>query len=176
VSDLSELNQIESGGLVLERHDVDLFGLATEVCDDFRRRDPAQAVSFIVRGGATFANADSSRLQQILTNLLDNAAKHGGSKGEVVVEVCSEHGDAVLRVSDQGEGIPPEDIERIFNRFYRVDRSRSLPGAGLGLAIAKHLVVQHGGTIRAFNRPGGGATFEVRLPLAVTESSSARAS
>lgn len=164
VSDLAELNHIESGGLVLERRDVDLFGLASDVCDEFRRRGAPQ-VTFTVRGAPTFASADPSRMQQILTNLLDNAAKHGGAQGEVLVEVASEKGDAVLRVSDSGEGIPPEDIERIFNRFYRVDRSRAVPGAGLGLAIAKHLVAMHGGTIRASNRRGGGAAFEVRLPL-----------
>jgi signal transduction histidine kinase len=79
--------------------------------------------------------------------------------------VIREDGDAVVRVSDQGPGIPHHEIDRIFHRFYRVDRSRSTPGTGLGLAIAKHLAVLHGGTIRAANREGGGATFEVRLPL-----------
>lgn len=176
VSDLSELNQIESGGLVLERHDVDLFALASDVCEEFRRRMTTSSLNFNLRGNPTFAFADSSRVQQILTNLLDNATKHGASKGEVLIEVSSERNDAVIRVSDEGDGIPAEDIERIFNRFYRVDRSRSVPGAGLGLAIAKHLVALHGGTIRAFNRTGGGATFEVRLPLSVRESSTARAS
>jgi two-component system phosphate regulon sensor histidine kinase PhoR len=161
VSDLAELNHIESGGLVLERHDIDLLPLAMDLSEDFRRRGVAK---MSVRGSATPAFADASRVQQVLTNLLDNAAKHGRAGGEVVVEVCLDRGEAVLRVSDEGEGIPPEDIERIFNRFYRVDRSRSVPGAGLGLAIAKHLVALHGGTIRAFNRRGGGATFEVRLP------------
>lgn len=165
VSDLSELNHIESGSLVLERRDIDLFGLASDVCEEFSRRTPAQEVTFTVRGERTFAHADSSRVQQILTNLLDNAAKHGRAKGEILVDVSAENGEAVLRVSDHGEGIPPEDIERIFNRFYRVDRSRSVPGVGLGLAIAKHLVALHGGSIRAFNQRGGGATFEVRLPL-----------
>lgn len=166
VSDLSELNQIESGSLVLERRDIDLLGLASDVCEEFRRRPPGQQVVFRVRGVPTFANVDSSRVQQILTNLLDNASKHAG-RGEVLVEVMADAGDAVLRVSDEGEGIPPDDIERIFNRFYRVDRSRSVPGAGLGLAIAKHLVGLHGGSIRAYNRRGGGAVFEVRLPRSI---------
>ncbi|HEX9161937.1 MAG TPA: ATP-binding protein [Thermoanaerobaculia bacterium] len=163
VSDLSELNRIESGGLVLDRHDVDLLDLANDLCDDFRRRPVVRPVKFSVSGVTTFAFVDAPRVQQVLANLLDNASKHGG--GEVLVEVAPEDGDAVLRVSDRGEGIPADDVERIFNRFYRVDRSRSVPGAGLGLAIAKHLVVLHGGTIRAFNRRGGGATFEVRFPL-----------
>lgn len=161
VSDLAELNHIESGGLVLQKREVDLFNLSTEVCEEFRRRVSGQQ-TFTVRGTPTSVVADPSRVQQILTNLLDNATKH--ARGEVLVEVASENGDGVLRVSDQGEGIPLEDVERIFNRFYRVDRSRSIPGAGLGLAIAKHLVALHDGTIRAFNRRGGGAVFEVRLP------------
>ena len=164
VSDLAELNHIESGFLVLEKRDVDLFNLASEVSEEFRRRANPQ-LTFTVRGTPASGLVDPSRVQQILTNLLDNATKH--ARGDVLVEVGAENGDAVLRVSDQGEGIPPEDVERIFNRFYRVDRSRSVPGAGLGLAIAKHLVALHGGTIRAFNRRGGGAVFEVRLPLAV---------
>lgn len=158
VSDLAELNQIESGTLVLDRHDFDLLDLANEVCDEFRRRAPE--MTFTVRGSSAHANVDAQRVQQVLANLLDNATKH--ARGEVVVEVATENGDALLRVSDEGEGIPPEDIDRIFHRFYRVDRSR--PGAGLGLAIVKHLVALHGGSVRASNRRGGGASFEVRFP------------
>ncbi|HSP15529.1 MAG TPA: ATP-binding protein [Thermoanaerobaculia bacterium] len=167
VNDLAELNRIESGTLVLERRDTDLLALARETSDEFRSRVAGRQVVFEVQGARTFANADPARVQQILINLLDNAAKHGGEKGEVLVEIGAEGSEAVLRVSDRGEGIPPDDVERIFERFYRVDRSRSVPGAGLGLAIARHLAVLHGGSIRAFNRAGGGATFEVRLPLSV---------
>lgn len=165
VSDLSELNRIESGALVLSRQDTDLLRLATEVCDEFRGRAPEQ-VTLALRGTPTLAFVDASRVQQILTNLLDNAAKH--ARGEVLVEIGAEGDEAVMRVSDEGEGIPADDVERIFNRFYRVSRSRSVPGAGLGLAIAKHLVALHGGTIRAFNRRGGGATFEVRVPRSIS--------
>ncbi len=167
VNDLAELNRIESGTLVLDRREADLLALATDVMEDFRRRIAGQQVTLRLRGEPTFANVDATRLQQILINLLDNATKHGGAKGEVSVEVAAEGNDAVIRVSDRGEGIPPADLERIFERFYRVARSGSVPGAGLGLAIARHLAVLHGGSVRAFNRPGGGATFEVRMPLSV---------
>lgn len=165
VQDLSELNQIESGDVVLQRRDIDLQLVASDLVEEFRGRSAGE-VRFVLRGEATFARVDPSRVQQILTNLIDNACKHGGAQGEIVVEVFAEADDAVVRVSDSGAGIPPEDIERIFHRFYRVDRSRSqqVPGTGLGLAIAKHLVAGHGGGIRAFNRAGGGATFEVRFP------------
>ena len=165
VSDLSELNRIESGVIELERTDVDLLELAREVGDEFRRR--GSGTEFEVHGESALVRADEGRIQQVLTNLLDNAVKYGGAGGKVVVDVRRDGRDAVLRVSDEGEGIPAGETERIFHRFYRVDRSRSqsVPGIGLGLAIAKHLVAAHGGTIRAFNRPDRGATFEFRLPL-----------
>ena len=104
------------------------------------------------------------RLQQIFSNLLDNAWKHAG--GGIHVEIARTDREAVVRISDEGDGIPPGEADRIFHRFHRVDRSRSqtVPGTGLGLAITKHLVLLHGGSIRAYNRSGGGATFEVRLP------------
>ena len=163
VKDLSELNAIESGQLVLQRRQVNLRQLVAELCEDFRGR--VDTVRFGVEGEDAMAFVDPPRAQQIFTNLLDNACKHGGGKGEIRVAVLRENGDAVVRVSDQGPGIPPAELERIFHRFYRVDRSRSQPGTGLGLAIAKHLVAAHGGTIRAYNGPSGGATFEVRLPM-----------
>ena len=154
--DLSELNQIESGQIALHRQKVHLRELLAELGDDYGAEVAGDAV----------ASIDPERAQQIFTNLLDNARKHGN--GAIAVEVEAEDDAAVVRVSDSGPGIPDEELERVFHRFYRVDRSRSQPGTGLGLAIAKHLVVAHGGTIRAYNRPAGGATFEVRFPTAVT--------
>lgn len=153
VNDLSELNQIESGRVVLQRRPVSLRGLLTEL--DYRDVE--------IRGEDVVAPIDAARVQQIFTNIVDNAVRHG--RGAVTIDLGRENGEAVVRVSDEGPGIPPAELERIFHRFYRVDRSRSQPGSGLGLAIAKHLVLAHGGSIRALNRAAGGATFEVRLPL-----------
>jgi two-component system phosphate regulon sensor histidine kinase PhoR len=166
VTDLSELNQIESGQLALERHPVNIREVLSDLCDDFQER--TDSVRFSLRGDETIVPLDALRAQQIFTNLLDNACRHGGGRGEVAVEVERDQREAVVRVSDEGPGIPPHELERVFNRFYRVDRSRSQPGTGLGLAIAKHLVALHGGSIRAYNRPAGGATFEVRLPIELT--------
>ena len=166
VTDLSELNRIETGQLVLERRPVNLRVVLSDLCNDFQER--SDDLRFSLRGDDTIAAIDPHRAQQIFTNLLDNARKHGGGRGEIVVEVGRENGDAIVRVSDEGPGIPAHELDRVFHRFYRVDRSRSRPGTGLGLAIAKHLVALHGGTIRAYNRPAGGATFEVRLPIELT--------
>lgn len=165
VRDVSELNRIESGELVLERRPVPLRDVLLELCADFRERAPLQ---IRVVGDDVAASADSARVQQIFANLLDNAWKHGSARGEVLVEIGRENGEAVVKISDEGEGIPPHEADRIFNRFYRIDKSRSqeVPGLGLGLAITKHLVLLHGGSIRAYNRSSGGATFEVRLPAA----------
>ncbi len=167
VRDLSELSRIESGELVLKREIVDMRSLLGQLCREFRERIPADTVKITVRGEHASADVDSLRIQQVFSNLLDNAWKHGG-RGEILVEVAAEAGDVLIRVSDEGEGIPAAELDRIFNRFYRIDKSRSqnVPGTGLGLAITRHLVLLHGGTIRAYNRTGGGATFEVRLPAA----------
>lgn len=169
VNDLSELNRIETGELVLQKRPVNLYAMLRDLCDDFQER--GGEMQFTLSGEDTVATIDAPRAQQIFANLLDNACKHGGGRG-VTVEVGRENGEAVVRVSDQGPGIPPHELERVFHRFYRIDRSRSQPGTGLGLAIAKHLVVLHGGSIRACNRApdgaGGGATFEVRLPIDLT--------
>ncbi len=165
VRDLSELSRIESGELVLKRETVDMRNLLGQLCREFRERTPGGAVEITVRGEHASADVDSLRIQQVFSNLLDNAWKHGGGRGEILVEVAAETGEAVIRVSDEGEGIPAAELDRIFNRFYRIDKSRSqnVHGTGLGLAITRHLVLLHGGTIRAYNRSGVGATFEVRL-------------
>jgi two-component system phosphate regulon sensor histidine kinase PhoR len=163
IHDVAELNRIESGQLVLDKRPVNLRQVLDDLCVDFQSRTDTNR--FVVEGGDTMVAIDLPRAQQIFVNLLDNAAKHGGGRGDILVEVGREAGEAFVRISDEGTGIPPHELERIFHRFYRVDRSRSSPGTGLGLAIAKHLAVLHGGSIRAWNRPGGGATFEVRLPM-----------
>lgn len=166
VQDIAELNRIESGELALARSPVDLARLLEDLCDDFAGRPESRNVKIFFRGDSLPANVDPARIQQIFSNLLDNAIKHGGSRGEISVELRERGHEALVRVSDRGEGIPPEEVERIFHRFYRVDKSRSqeTPGLGLGLAITKHLVLLHGGTVRAENRPEGGAVFEVMLP------------
>ena len=163
-NDLSELNRIETGDLVLQKRRVQLRELLRDLCDEFQRR--AAPVRFTLHGEAIEVQADAVRAQQIFSNLLDNAWQHGA--GEVDVELIRDGTEAVITVSDRGPGIPPHELDRVFNRFYRVDRSRAAGGTGLGLAIARHLVALHGGTIRAFNRESGGATFEVRLPAELT--------
>jgi len=163
VRDLSELNAIEAGDLVLRPERLDLREVLVHVAQEFGAKT-APGVS--VEGDVVEVVADRVRIEQIFANLIDNALKYGDGSCAVKVEVARRAGEAVVKVTDRGPGIPARDLERIFHRFYRVDRSRSqVSGSGLGLAITKHLVQLHRGSIRATSSLGEGSTFEVRLPL-----------
>lgn len=113
-------------------------------------------------------NGESESLRQVVDNLLGNAIRYTPERGEVSVTVAARNGEAVLTVRDTGIGIEARHVDRIFERFYRVDkaRSRELGGTGLGLAIVKHVVLSHGGTVSVQSRLGFGSSFRVRIPLA----------
>lgn len=167
VHDLSELNRIESGDLELVRRRVDLNGLLRDMAKDFADRAGSRRVTLSVSPGEVVeAVVDPQRVQQIVANLIDNAIKFSPSGAEVTLRVVGREGVAHIEVTDRGEGIPAAEQRRIFNRFYRVDRSRSqeVPGTGLGLAITKHLATLQGGSIEVESEPRGGSTFRVKLP------------
>jgi two-component system phosphate regulon sensor histidine kinase PhoR len=124
-----------------------------------------QRVTVHVEPGAERIRADPAKLHDIIRNLVENAVNYSPDQSEVCVEAARHNGSLAITVSDSGPGIPPEDLTRVFERFYRVDKSRSRPGGtGLGLAIVKHLVELHDGEARAANKPEGGAIFTVTLP------------
>ena len=108
---------------------------------------------------------DRDRLGQVLDNLLSNAVKYSRPGGEIVVRVEPNGSEAWVRVVDEGEGIPPETLPRLFERYYRADRSDPKVGLGLGLYIARMLVEAHGGRIWAESTPGQGSTFTIALPV-----------
>jgi two-component system phosphate regulon sensor histidine kinase PhoR len=118
-------------------------------------------------GADVVIRADSMRLEQMLTNLIDNAIKFNREGGSVTAS-HSESGDrSLISIADTGEGIVPENLQRIFERFYRIDRGRSreVGGTGLGLAIVKHLARLHGGEVFVTSALGQGTTFSVELPI-----------
>jgi signal transduction histidine kinase len=170
VDDLAELSRIESGDLALDLRSVNLRKLMDDVCDDFSEQAAQHRIRFAINGEAVVC-ADPHRAQQAFSNLIDNAIKYGGDDHQIEVEILAESDAAVVRIRDEGEGIPASERENVFRRFYRIDKSRSqdVPGSGLGLAITKHLVLQHGGSIDLQSEPGEGATFIVRLPRADRE-------
>jgi signal transduction histidine kinase len=146
----------------LERRPVDLAAVAAEVARKASGR-PVRPVRATATGPAV-VDGDLDALTRLCWILVDNALRHGG--GEVDVEVRAEGDRVALSVLDRGPGLPPGDPDRLFDRFHRADPSRSGEGAGLGLAIARSIAEAHGGSIRAADRPDGGAAFTVVLPMA----------
>ena len=141
-----------------------LSDVTTELSPVFNKKQ--QRVNTSVTDGLCFITADAGKLHTILRNLLENALRHAPENSVIEIDVTSEDSHIVLRISDRGEGIPETDIERIFERFYQVDRARSKrsEGTGLGLAIVKHLIALHGGKIWAEDRTGGGTVFTASFP------------
>jgi len=164
--DLSELSHIEAGDLSLERTEIDLRRLIEDLCEDFRDRAATKKLRFAITGGGARIHGDAMRLQQAFANLLDNAIKYGGEDATIDIDISSTNDRGIVRITDHGEGISPDERDRIFRRFYRIDKSRSqeIAGTGLGLAITKHLILQHRGNIEVEGAPGAGATFIVTLP------------
>ncbi|HEY4642864.1 MAG TPA: ATP-binding protein [Thermoanaerobaculia bacterium] len=150
VDDLQELAIADAGGTKLQLVPLDLVGAIEQIV-----KEPVDAQA------RPIVRADPVRLAQIMRNLLANAARYA----PVRVVVRSENGDAIVSVIDSGPGIPPGELENIFERFYRLDESRTQKGAGLGLAIVRRLVELHGGRVWAENAPGGGAAFTFTIAM-----------
>lgn len=166
IDDILELSAIESGTTGVQSRTVELLPLANDVITSLAAQAKSRQVA--VRNEVspgTKVVADPRRLEQMLTNLVENAIKFNQDGGEVVIE-CENGLRSRIRVRDTGEGIPAQHLERLFERFYRVDRARSrdLGGTGLGLAIVKHLALAHGGEVRVRSELGQGSVFEIDLP------------
>ncbi|HEV8354378.1 MAG TPA: ATP-binding protein [bacterium] len=167
VDDLMDLSRLESRRIALELTQVDVGGLVAHTVDKLRPIAEGAALELhetAPRG--IIVSADSDRLEQVITNLIDNALKYTPSGGRISVAVTSRNGEVEVAVADTGRGIPADDLPHVFERFYRADRSRTRGsgGTGLGLAIAKHIVEAHGGHISVRSRLDEGTTFVVILP------------
>ncbi len=170
-NDLLTLQRIEgaTGELPLSR--VSLRAAADRAAAMLEPLIEHRGVTLTVSGDAPEVLGDADRLQQVVANLVDNATRIVGESGHVEVAVSRQGGHAVLTVTDDGPGIPEEDLPNLFDRFYRSDvsRTRSSGGAGLGLAIVRAIVTAHAGTIDAENLPHGGSRFTVCIPVADPE-------
>jgi two-component system phosphate regulon sensor histidine kinase PhoR len=167
IDDLLELSRIEGQRGPLERTEVDVARAAALALRDLAPQLEARGLRASLAAGACGrACADRRAVEQILANLLDNACKYTEPGGRIEVRIAEAGGRVRVEVEDSGIGIPPEDLPRVFERFYRVDkaRSRDLGGTGLGLAIVKHLVQALGGQVSVRSAPGSGSTFTVLLP------------
>jgi len=168
VKDLLRLARLDAGQEELDVHpcptDALYAGVVTELRPTLEAR--RQQVLTHIAPDATTVVGDAAKLHEIVRNLTENASNYSPERSTITLDAWRETSHIILRVSDEGPGIPDTDLERIFERFYRVDkaRSRETGGTGLGLSIVKHLVELHGGTVVARNHKGGGAQFIVTLP------------
>ena len=169
VADLRDLALAEAGQLRLDWQSVDLEAVIAQASNALQSQALEKGVTFKVElpQGLPRIRGDGQRLQQVLFNLLSNALRHTPTGGTVTTAVEVKEDRVVIRVQDTGSGIPAEDLPHVFERFYRVDRSRarSTGGSGLGLTIAKRIVEAHGGQIWAQSWLGAGSTFAFSLPL-----------
>lgn len=176
VSDLETLAAADAAGLSLELAPVDLAAVAARVVDLARPAADAAGLTLTTAFEAALAVADDRRLHQVVTTLLANSFAYTPAGGEVTVRTGTDGDHAFLEVVDSGPGIAPADLPHVFERFYRGAATSSVPGSGIGLAIARELVDAHGGSIDAANDPGGGARFTMRLPRPAGASAGGRRS
>ncbi len=169
VTDLQELSLSDAGKLKMTIQPEDISHLVKDVVTAIQPKasDKGLAVSSSLPENLPLVDIDAQRIRQVLNNLLNNAIAHTG-KGGMIDITSKENSDKLyISVADTGEGIPPEDLPMIFERFYRVDKSRTRAtgGSGLGLTIAKRIVEAHGGTIEATSQLGKGSTFTFSIPV-----------
>ena len=167
IADVLDHAKIEAGSLALEPAEIDLPPLITALVVRFELIATPRDVALVSRISPVLptVDADSSRMEQVLSNLIGNAVKFTPSGGMVEVSAGKEGDRVVIAVADTGPGVPPDQLDHLFERYWQATATAS-QGFGLGLAIAKGIVDAHGGTIGVRNRPGYGATFCISLPLA----------
>jgi two-component system phosphate regulon sensor histidine kinase PhoR len=167
IQDLLTISALEAGRMKLNPHPVALHPLVEKVFSDLKPPADNKNITLINQLPEITATADVNRLEQVLANLVDNAIKYGRTQGHVTVGGKKrDDGKIEIFAQDDGPGIPTEALDRIFERFYRVDkaRSREQGGTGLGLSIVKHIVQAHGGEVWVKSELGKGATFFFTLP------------
>jgi len=168
VDDMLVLARLDQGR-ALEQEPVDLQAIATDAVADARVVAPQREIK-LTSSGTVVVNGDDTRLRQVLANLMRNAIVHTPVQTPIDITLATQDSVARLSVADHGPGLNAEEVDRIFEPFYRADpsRSRDSGGAGLGLSIVSAVVSAHGGHVKVRETEGGGATFEVELPLAGT--------
>lgn len=166
VNELLELSKIESGRFTLDLAPVAACDLLNSACKRMQLQAERAGLNLRVECANDLprVNIDSQRLEQVVVNLIHNAIKFTSTGGEVVLFAGADNGSVKFAVRDTGVGIPDDEVSRIFERFYRVDKSRTGSGTGLGLSIAKHIVEAHSGKIWAESIEGKGSTFYFTVP------------
>jgi signal transduction histidine kinase len=170
---LMDISEAQSGTMAVQREPLLLADIAERAVDLYREVAEARGVVLVVEGrddrhdepSGVVVYADRLRLEQVAANLIDNAVKYTPRGGVVTVGVRRDQQIAVLEISDTGQGIPADELPRIWDRLFRGDKSRAQRGLGLGLSLVKAIVEAHGGTVTVQSEEGRGSTFSVRLPI-----------
>ena len=166
IQDILKLSQLDENTFSDQRERVDLYELAQSAAERLRPQADEKHVTISVTGERSEFTGIATVLEEMIYNLVDNAVKYNKQGGRADVDVRSSGDDIVVTVSDTGIGVPADSIDRIFERFYRADKShsRKIGGTGLGLSIVKHGVSLHGGSITVKSSEGSGTTFTMTLP------------
>ena len=177
INDIIQLSQLDGGKNHSEYADIDLYKLAAECVDMLKMNARKQNVTMKLCGKPCTVYADRQLMEELLYNLCDNAIRYNNRGGSVTVTVDEKDGHVFLSIKDTGIGIPTEHQDRVFERFYRVDKSRSKAtgGTGLGLAIVKHIVAQHGASISLESQAGKGTEIRVEFSDALKQQMEERA-
>jgi len=167
VENLLVLARIENKDYALKTESINLADTIEQILSSMKPLADQKKIALrFSLSGQVFAEADTNQVNRVISNIIDNAIKYTPSKGEVNLKLSEENAFAKIVISDTGIGIVKDELPRIFDRFYRIDKSRSSPGFGLGLSIAKSIIDAHKGKIEVESLPGKGTTFTVFLPLA----------
>lgn len=171
VKDLVTLSQMETGAIKMNMEKVNLWAVTEDILDRLEKIALDRKVSLKMKPDKTsevWVNADARRIEQVMINLIENAIKYNNEGGKVIIHFDEDKKNYGISVRDNGPGIPPEHLSRIFERFYRVEKSRSKErgGTGLGLAIVKHILNGHGSKIAVMSKLNKGTTFTYKLQKA----------
>jgi signal transduction histidine kinase len=166
IASLLDLTRLQEGRLTIEPRPLDLCTIGRQIVEELQPTLHQHELAFVCSEQQCWINGDQLRLEQVFQNLLQNAIKYSPEGGGISLELELRDGYAVISISDQGIGIPGEDLPHIFDRFHRgrnVDVSQ-LSGMGIGLYVVKEIVALHGGTIEAQSVEGQGSRFQLMLP------------
>ena len=166
IEDIIKLSKLDEEGLSPALEEVDLYDVASEVINTLRPAAEKQKVYLHLTGGSAKVSGNFQLLSEMVYNLCDNAIKYNHTGGSVTIDISAQDGQPKLSVADTGIGIPKEHQDRVFERFYRVDKSHSkeIGGTGLGLSIVKHGAQYHGAQVKMESEPGIGTTITLEFP------------
>ncbi len=170
INDIMALSKLDEAAGLSDAEETDLYELSAEILARISENAMERNITMKLSGEHILYMGNRTVLDEVIYNLCDNAIKYNNDGGSLEVNILEAHKNIIITVSDTGIGIPKEHTDRIFERFYRVDKSRSrkIKGTGLGLSIVKHGVMYHGGTVRIESNPGSGTVFTVELPECIS--------